>query len=165
MLNKELLLSSEEPFKPHIVMTVGSRGLYYGFRGAVFVGTSFGSIDKCPYWTIPGLASFRLIELVTQHAASPFTMINLQNETGESMPEHLKSITLRIKLSTGEVIEGVNLSWDEFNTSCLYGWKYNEFIKKEYLGKLIGIEFSPPPYRISLRKSSRYLPALERRAW
>lgn len=92
-------------------------------------------------------------------------MISLQNETGEPMPEHSKSITLRIKLSTGEVIEGVNLHWDEFSTSTLYGYSYSILIKKEYVGKLIGIEFDPPPYRISVRKSSRYLPALERRAW
>lgn len=146
MLKKEQLLSAEEPFRPHIVMTVGVKGLEYGFHGYTpSVSGYFGSIDKCPYWLIPGLPRYKLINISTQHSVPGITMISLQNETGEPMPEHSKSITLRIKLSTGEVIEGVNLHWDEFSTSTLYGYSYSILIKKEYVGKLIGIEFAPPP--------------------
>lgn len=145
MLKKEQLLSAEEPFRPHIVMTVGVKGLEYGFHGYTpSVSGYFGSIDKCPYWLIPGLPRYKLINISTQHGVPGITMISLQNETGEPMPEHSKSITLRIKLSTGEVIEGVNLHWDEFSTSTLYGYSYSILIKKEYVGKLIGIEFAPP---------------------
>lgn len=38
MLKKEQLLSAEEPFRPHIVMTVGVKGLEYGFHGYTPLG-------------------------------------------------------------------------------------------------------------------------------
>lgn len=41
---------------------------------------------------------------------------------------------------------------------------YTSFLR-DMLGQVVYVTFDPPPYRISLRKSSRYLPALKRRAW
>lgn len=45
-----------------------------------------------------------------------------------------------------------------------YYSRYTSFLR-DMLGQVVYVTFDPPPYRISLRKSSRYLPALKRRAW
>lgn len=102
--------------------------------------TGMGSLVPVPVW-----AGYVQIETLAYFGQEDFTICHSND----------RSYTFVVYVSgygDAGITSGESISGDPFR-----------FTVK--VGQTVYLTFDPPPYRISLRKSSRYLPALERRAW
>lgn len=135
----------------HVVITVGYLSnktfSYYGYS-KLKTEFSFGSIDRIPYWNNSG-------EYLTSLMSRFFTdslKFTSDSSTTKS-PSGLSAMVVN-----GKSLKKGSGGFQSANTPPSL---FDASVK----GKEVRIKFDPPPYRISLRKSSRYLPALKRRAW
>lgn len=148
MLNKETLLMRNTGGQQPVALTVGSYRIsgpyfYYGYdRGHI------GALAPVPFWG---------------NSAAPFGDNNVRlstlrydnqnNRTTCAATDRIFNLTVYISgYQDSPISSGESISGDPFR-----------FTVK--VGQTVYLTFAPPPYRISLRKSSRYLPALKRRAW
>lgn len=139
MLNKELLMRNTGGQQP-VALTVGSYRIsgpyfYYGYDRG-----RIGALAPVPFWD-------------NNAHLSTLRYDNQNNRTTCAATD--RSVTLTVYISgyqDSPISSGESISGDPFR-----------FTGK--VGQTVYLTFDPPPYRISLRKSSRYLPALERRAW
>lgn len=138
----------------HIVVTVGRRSesspskRYFGYRTG---SDPIGSVDRVPYWGdktkyLDSLYSF-------YRPASNFVNDTVIIATTE--------VAISKMYVNGKVMGDKSTSTDcTFLQSSATPVLFGESLE----GKEVRIKFDPPPYRISVRKSIGYLPALLRRA-
>lgn len=141
MLNKETLLMRNTGGQQPVALTVGSYRIsgpyfYYGYdRGHI------GALAPVPFWDNNVRLSTLRYDNQNKHTTCAATD---------------RSITITVYVSgyqDSPIRSGESLFGDVFRL-------------REKVGQTVYLTFDPPPpYRVSLRKSSRYLPALERRAW
>lgn len=136
----------------HVIMTVGysspSRQQHYGYQK-----DSLGSLSRIPYWN----SITSTIHTLEGHGRSTFSsnifwIYDVNNAPKRDMringflfPKGTEMAQVSPSYITYNSKEGASLFWG-----------------KE--GQQIALIFDPPPYRIPIRKSIRYLPALLRRA-
>lgn len=147
MLNKELLMGASNEQRP-VMVTVAS---FVDTGDHTNIGYSrqyfhIGEVDPLPYWVSEGTESLYLKYLLAASAGKgtyPF------QQYGDSTP----FTGFIARSDTGKA------------AAFIKGYAQEYLFTEDDVGKTIPVYFTPPPYRISVRKSSRYLPALERRAW
>lgn len=139
MLNKELLMRNTGGQQP-VALTVGRYRIsgpyfYYGYDRGYI-----GALAPVPFWD-------------NNAHLSTLRYDNQNNRTTCAATDRSVNLTVYISgYQDSPISSGESISGDPFR-----------FTVK--VGQTVYLTFAPPPYRISLRKSSRYLPALERRAW
>ena len=158
MLKKELTTGAGE--EAHVLMTVGQHFYEKGDMDVYYAGWSndsggYGKVDKVPYWKTPG------VDRVLKGIFCTWTFDSYPNSTSIEKEAHEKDYMGAIIIEINGAKVGCNLDGPNLTTRTAG----DPFNLKGSVGKVIPIRFTPPPNRISIRKSSRYLPALERRAW
>lgn len=154
MLKKEMVAKTAD--EGHVLMTVeqvfrpvGDMDVYY----AGWDKGNFGNVNRIPYWKTTG--SDRVLKALF----CSWQFDSVPNKTTvKRFEEREYTGPIEIEINGAKV----SCNFDVTQTVIIDGDPFN---LKGSVGKVIPIRFTPPPYRISLRKSSRYLPALERRAW
>ena len=175
MLKKGSLLSKGEQ-RNFIYLTIGNPSGYdnYGYRNDPFyIEYKTGAIDRIPYWEWEGADGiFRKWYLTEFYAISGnnycYMTLRCDNspERGMNAKNNLKIIA-SVSLVEGETLSYYyyNYYYDSIHINYSSPSRVTVPAMKKALGSTVKVTFTPPPYRISIRKSSRYLPALERRAW
>lgn len=139
MLNKELLMRNTGGQQP-VALTVGSYRIsgpyfYYGYDRG-----RIGALAPVPFWD-------------NNAHLSTLRYDNQNNRTTCAATDRSVNLTVYISgYQDSPISSGESISGDPFR-----------FTVK--VGQTVYLTFAPPPYRISIRKSSRYLPGLKRRAW
>lgn len=143
MLNKKILVGGAGEEAPHVKLKVGSLTFIYGWTSMGDI--PYGSISRVPVWE--GIRLTNISAFIATN--SPYTECSFSGKIPED------GISIR-RLDTGYEIK----TEGSVESSKVPGALFTRADKD----KEILLVFTPP-YRISLRKSRRYLPALERRAW
>lgn len=136
MLNKELLMGAKQGQRK-VQLTIGVFTLPTGQVYGYNRADNVGSLDALPWWSSEA------------EAMNFLAYYHMFKKTGFKAPN---GVTV--------FVEGYPQSIS--SDSWLNGDPYS---MDGEIGGIRYLTFDPPPYRISIRKSSRYLPALERRAW
>ena len=133
----------------HVVITVGyyKAMSVYSYGYSTKLSKPFGSIDRIPYWNSPDV---RLIELTS-------TFLGSDKKFSKDLFFTNKNHGLSAMVVNGKSMRVYDTEFQSTDSPPL--------VDPSLEGREVLIKFTPPPYRISIRKSSRYLPALERRAW
>lgn len=157
MLKKELTTGAGE--EAHVLMTVGQHFYEQGDMDVYYAGWSndsggYGKVDKVPYWKTPGVDRILKGIFCTWMFDSYPNNTSIEKEFGER--DYMGAITIEIN--------GAKVACDLDGPNLTARADGDPFNLKGSVGKVIPIRFTPP-YRISIRKSSRHLPALKRRAW
>ena len=154
MLNKELIASTSE--EAHVLMTVKKFNASVGDMDRFYVGWSdgeFGKVNRIPFWKTEGVD--RILKGI-------YGVIFFEDPISETIVEkqHDRDFMGAITIS----INGGTASFNLDGASTSSSVDGDPFDLTRSVNDVLSIRFTPP-YRISIRKSSRYLPALERRAW
>lgn len=129
---------------PHVKLVVDKAALFGNYGWASTGSVPFGSISRVPVW-----GDSRLTYLFGVITTNPYTSCGFSGKIPEG------GISIR-RLDTGYEIKTEGSVESSKDPGTLF--------TKADKDKTVPLVFDPPPYRISIRKSSRYLPALERRA-
>ena len=139
----------------HVIMTVGysspSRQHHYGYQK-----DSFGSLSRIPYWNNI-TATIYVLEGKGRSSSTFSTNIFWIYDVNNAPKRDMR--INGFLFPKGQEMSNVSPSYITYNSSegaSLFWGK---------TGQQVALIFDPPPYRLSLIKSIRYLPALGRRAW
>lgn len=143
MLNKKILVGGAGEEAPHVKLKVGSLTILYGWSSVANV--PYGSISRVPVWE-----GIRLTDISSFIVAPTYTTCAFSGKIPKG------GISIR-RLDTGYEIK----TKGGVESSKVPGSLFTQ----ADTDKTVPLVFDPPSYRISIRKSSRYLHALERRAW
>ena len=136
MLNKELLMGAKQGQRK-VQLTIGAFTFPTGKAYGYNRADNVGSLDALPWWSSE-IEAMNFLVYYTMFKRTSFKAPNGVTVFVEGYPQSISSD-----------------SWLDGDPYSMDG----------EIGGVRYLTFDPPPYRISLRKSSRYLPALKRRAW
>lgn len=148
MLNKEMVHSGET--SNSVILSVGknkftTNQMHYGYMES----HELGSLSRVPYWGNENSYLYELFTDIWEPTGSYSTTFFIFGNSS-------KSITVTIAQNGNSITKQKG----EDKTVVYYNATgFDDFAEQE-----VELIFDPP-YRVSIRKSSRYLPALERRAW
>ena len=138
MLNKRLLIASAKKKEQRKVkLTIGVFTLPTGQVFGYNRANNVGSLDALPWWSSEA------------EAMNFLAYYHMFKKTGFKAPN---GVTVFVEGYPQSISSDSWLNGDPYSMNA-------------EIGGIRYLTFDPPPYRISIRKSSRYLPALERRAW
>ena len=154
MLKKELVAGTSE--EAHVLMTVEEFNASVGDMDRFYVGWSdgeFGKVNRIPFWKTEGVDRILkgIYGVMFFGDSVSQTVVEKQRDR-----DFMGAITISINGGTA------SFNLDGANTSASVDG--DPFDLTRSVGDVLSIRFTPP-YWISIRKSSRYLPALSGRAW
>lgn len=174
MLKKDSLLSKGEQ-RNFIYLTIGNPSGYtiYGYSNdPSYIYRKTGAIDRIPYWEWEGADGiFRKWYLAEFYAndGNNYCYMTLRYDNppeGDMNAKNNLEIIASVSLVEGEMLSYhyYNYYYDSSRIDYSAPTRVTVPAMKKALGSTVKVTFTPPR-RLPIRKASRYLPALERRAW